>query len=100
VGAGGNLDFSAIQNQPQIQHLRQMMQQNPALIQPILQELAAANPQLAQLFAQNPEALAQILGVEEGDLEGDDIPEGAQVIQVTQEESAAIQRVCVYMYRV
>ena len=53
------------------------------------------NPQLAQLFAQNPEALAQIFGVDGGDFEGGEggIPEGAQVIHVTEEESAAIQRV-------
>lgn len=96
VGPGGNIDVAAIQNQPQIQHLRQLMQQNPALIQPIIQELATQNPQLTQLFAQNPAALAQIFGVppEQLDLlEGlaDELPQ--QVIEITPEERAAIQRV-------
>lgn len=70
------------------------MQQNPALIQPVLQQLAAQNPQLAAAFANNPEALAHILGME-GDFEGEEggVPEGATVIHVTEEESAAIQRV-------
>lgn len=87
--------MAALQNQPQIQQLRELMQRNPALIQPVLQQLAAQNPQLAQLFAQNPEALAQILGME-GDFEGEEGAENpnATVIHVTEEESAAIQRVC------
>ena len=79
------------------------MQQNPALIQPVLQQLAAQNPALAGMFAQHPEALAQMLGMEGdlgdlGDLQGDEggeggVPPGATVIHVTEEESAAIQRV-------
>ncbi|KAI0358688.1 UV excision repair protein Rad23 [Trametes cingulata] len=90
-GAGGGAALAALANHPQIQHLREIMAQNPALIQPVIQELAAQNPQLAQLFAQHPEALAQILGGDEGDEEGG-IPPGAQVIQVTEEERAAIER--------
>ncbi|KAI0762093.1 hypothetical protein BD413DRAFT_585482 [Trametes elegans] len=93
-GAGAAATLAALANHPQIQHLREIMAQNPALIQPVIQELAAQNPQLAQLFAQNPEALAQILGGELGDDEegGGGIPPGAQVIQVTEEERAAIER--------
>ncbi|KAJ8483520.1 hypothetical protein ONZ51_g4659 [Trametes cubensis] len=95
AGAGGaGAALAALANHPQIQHLREIMAQNPALIQPLIQELAAQNPQLAQLFAQNPEALAQILG--DGDFgddeEGGGIPPGAQVIHVTEEERAAIER--------
>ncbi|KAF8200877.1 hypothetical protein BJ912DRAFT_1029614 [Pholiota molesta] len=43
--------------------------------------------------SQNPEALFQLLGIEIGD-DGDDgpVPPGAQVISVTEEERAAIQR--------
>ncbi|KAI0690538.1 hypothetical protein BC835DRAFT_1280843 [Cytidiella melzeri] len=91
VGPGGTLDMEAIANQPQIQHLRQLMQQNPALIQPILQDIAAQNPQLAQLFTSNPEFIAQILGLnmeEVGEMEGQE----ETAIQVTPEEAAAIQR--------
>ncbi len=92
-GPGGAAALAALANHPQIQHLREIMAQNPALIQPVIQEIAAQNPQLAQLFAQNPEALAQILGGELGDDEEGEIPPGAQVIQVTEEERAAIERV-------
>ncbi|KAL6305240.1 hypothetical protein BKA93DRAFT_731538 [Sparassis latifolia] len=92
-GAGGNvpgIDLAALQGNPQVQHLRDLMQQNPAMLQQVLQQLAAQNPQLAQALAQNPEALMQLLG-QEGDEEGD-IPPGAHVIHITEEEQAAIQR--------
>lgn len=43
------------------------------------------------MIAQNPEMLYNLLGVEaEGD---DDLPPGAQVISVSPEERAAIERV-------
>lgn len=94
--AGPRLDLSALQNNPQMQQLRELVAQNPNLVQPLLQQLAQGNPALAQLLAQNPEALLQLLGVdpsavEEGS-EGD-LPPGAQVISVTPEERAAIERV-------
>lgn len=82
-------------NNPQVQQLRELIAQNPALAQPLIQQLAASNPQLAQLFANNPDALMQLLGGEGGDF-GDDeggIPPGANVIHITEEEQAAIQRV-------
>lgn len=82
-----------LQNHPQVQQLRELIMQNPALAQPLIQQLAASNPQLAQLFAQNPEALLQLLGGGD-DLEGEGgLPPGAQVVHVTEEEQAAIQRV-------
>ncbi len=96
VGPGGALDMEAIANQPQIQHLRQLLRQNPALIQPILQDIATQNPQLAQVFQQNPEIIAQLLGLNLEDV-GDEVGEGEgaaeHAIQVTPEEAAAIQRV-------
>ena len=85
-------------NHPQIQQLREIMMQNPALAQPLIQELAQANPGLAQLFAQNPEALAQVLGADLGDdEEAGPVPPGAQVVHVTPEERAAIERVRAYL---
>lgn len=74
-----------------------MVQQNPALIQPLLQQLATANPQLAQLIAQNPQALYELLGAApEGEGEGDEEDFlGPQVMQVnlTEDEAAAVERV-------
>jgi len=94
AGMGG-IDLAALQNSPQIQQLREVMQTNPAAAQPLIQQLAASNPQLAQLFAQNPEALFQILGGGGEDF-GEDgegpVPPGATVINITEEERDAIQR--------
>jgi UV excision repair protein RAD23 len=86
----GNLDF--LRTNAQFQQLRQMVQQQPDMLEPILQTLGAGNPQLAQLIAQNPEQFLQLLG-ESG---GDDapLPPGAQQIEVSEEERDAIERLC------
>jgi UV excision repair protein RAD23 len=79
-----------------MQNIRQMMSQNPELVQPLIQSLIAQNPAIAQLARSNPAVLLQALGINPEELAGDDeLPEGAQVISVTPEEQAAIQRVCV-----
>lgn len=85
----GNLDF--LRNNAQFQQLRQIVQQQPGMLEPILQQLGAGNPQLAQLISQNPNQFLQLLG-EDGD---DDaaLPPGAQAISVTEEERDAIERV-------
>jgi UV excision repair protein RAD23 len=72
-----------------------MVQQNPALIQPLLQQITAQNPQLAQLINQNPQALYELLGAGlEGD-EGEDDFGGPGVMQIelTPDEAAAVARV-------
>lgn len=61
------------------------------MLEPILQQLGAGNPQLAQLIASNPEQFLQLLGE---DAEDDvPLPPGAQAISVTEEERDAIERV-------
>lgn len=61
------------------------------MLEPILQQLGAGNPQLAQLIAANPDQFLGLLG-EDAD---DDVPlpPGAQAISVTEEERDAIERV-------
>lgn len=94
AGAGGqslgNLDF--LRNNTQFQQLRQVVQQQPQMLEPILQQLGAGNPQLAQLIAQNPEQFLALLG-EDAD-EDAPLPPGAQAIAVTEEERDAIERLC------
>jgi len=69
------------------------------MIQPLIQQLAQANPALAQSLNQHPELLYQLLGGMEGeggefdDGEGGQLPPGAQVVSVTAEEAEAIGRV-------
>ncbi|KAK2074436.1 hypothetical protein P8C59_008643 [Phyllachora maydis] len=87
----GNLDF--LRTNPQFQQLRQLVQQQPAMLEPILQQLGAGNPQLAQLIAQNPDQFLNILGESGGDDDAP-LPPGAQSISVTEEERDAIERLC------
>jgi len=87
--AGSQLDF--LRNNPQFQQLRQVVQQQPQMLEPILQQVAAGNPQLAQMITQNPEQFMQLLA-EDGD-EDVQLPPGAQQISVTEEEREAIERV-------
>ncbi|KAI0302728.1 hypothetical protein BC826DRAFT_904156 [Russula brevipes] len=85
----------ALREDPQVDGLRELAAQNPALLQGMIQQLAEANPQLAQGLAQNPELLYQMFSQGAAGLEGGeegDFPPGAQVIQVTAEERDAIAR--------
>ncbi|CAE6407306.1 unnamed protein product [Rhizoctonia solani] len=99
-GAGAGINPAALenlQNSPMFQNTMSAIRENPALIQPLIQQLAQSNPAIAQQLAQNPELLYQILGGLGGDDhdddgEGGDIPPGAHVINITQEEAEAIGR--------
>lgn len=93
AAAGGealaNLDF--LRNNPHFQQLRQLVQQQPHMLEPILQQVGAGNPQLAQLIGQNQEQFLQLLSE---DLDDESIlPPGTQAITVTEEERDAIERV-------
>ncbi|KAJ4369896.1 UV excision repair protein rad23 [Neocucurbitaria cava] len=85
-----SLDF--LRNNPQFQQLRQVVQQQPQMLEPILQQVGAGNPQLAQMIASNPEQFLQLLA-EDAD-EDAPLPPGAQAISVTEEEREAIERLC------
>lgn len=43
-----------------MQLLRAALQSNPELIQPLLEQLAASNPQIANLIQQDPEAFIRM----------------------------------------
>ncbi|KAL8659090.1 MAG: hypothetical protein Q9226_000618 [Calogaya cf. arnoldii] len=90
--AGGiaNLDF--LRNNPQFQQLRQIVQTTPQMLEPILQQVGAGNPQLAQLIQEHPEQFLQLLS-EEADNDAP-APPGAQEVFVTEEEREAIDRLC------
>lgn len=46
---GGDVDLSALRQSSQFQLIRQAIQENPSLLQPILSSLGAANPHLFQV---------------------------------------------------
>jgi hypothetical protein len=62
------------------------------MLEPILQQLGAGNPQLAQLISANPDQFLNLLS----EAADDDVPPppGAQTIAVTEEERDAIERLC------
>jgi len=88
---------AGLEEMPSMQQIRQLVQENPAYLQPIIQQIAANNPQLAQLINQNPEALMQLLAggddeeEEFGDFGGGG-PGGQHVIQLTEQEAEAVRR--------
>ena len=94
AGALGNLDF--LRSNPQFQQLRQIVQSQPNMLEPILQQVGAGDPQLAELIGRHPDQFLQLLS-EDTD-EDTPLPPGAQAVQVTEEEREAIERVCFGAY--
>lgn len=84
-----SLDF--LRNNAQFQQLKRVVQQQPQMLEPILQQLAAGNPQLAQLISNNAEEFLNILAEDDDDQTTDG---QQQAISVTQEERDAIERLC------
>ncbi|KAI1623209.1 UV excision repair protein Rad23 [Exophiala viscosa] len=93
-GQGGQqVNLEMLRQSPHFQQIRQIVQQQPSMLEPILQQLAEGNPELAQMISLNPEQFLQLLA--EGQ-EGDEgpLPPGATQISVTEEERDAIERLC------
>ena len=59
--SGGAVNMDFLRNSPHFQHLRQLVQQQPAMLEPILQQVAEGNPQLAQMIGQNQDQFLQLL---------------------------------------
>ncbi|XP_040215061.1 UV excision repair protein RAD23 homolog B isoform X2 [Rana temporaria] len=110
---GGNpLDF--LQNQPQFQQMRQIIQQNPSLLPALLQQIGRENPSLLQQISQHQEQFIQMLNdpIPESGSQGEGVGGGGggggggrgvgvaaeagsghmNYIQVTPQEKEAIER--------
>jgi UV excision repair protein RAD23 len=106
--APSSLDF--LRRDPQFRQLRIMLQQNPEMLEPIIAQLSQTSPELLNLIEQNREEFYSLL-MDGGEGEGEDedgggdhsddeeafeeissLPEGAQTIQISEEEKAAIDR--------
>ncbi|XP_062199074.1 probable ubiquitin receptor RAD23 isoform X3 [Phragmites australis] len=92
----GNLDV--LRNNAQFQSLLALVQSNPAILQPLLQELGKQNPQIMQLIQENQAEFLRLInepveGDEENEMDMlDQIADAAQTIAVTPEENEAILR--------
>jgi UV excision repair protein RAD23 len=60
-GEGGQPNIDFLRNSPHFQQLRQFVQQQPAMLEPILQQLAEGNPELAQIIGSNQDQFLQLL---------------------------------------
>ncbi|KAH9309201.1 hypothetical protein KI387_037112, partial [Taxus chinensis] len=93
AGAGA-LDF--LRNNPQFQALRTMVQANPQILQPMLQELNKQNPQLMRLIQEHQADFLRLVNEPVEGAEGDFLNQLAgampQAINVTPEEREAIER--------
>ncbi|KNA15086.1 hypothetical protein SOVF_101410 [Spinacia oleracea] len=87
----GSLDF--LRNSEQFQALRAMVQANPQVLQPMLQEFGKQNPNLMRLIQEHQTEFNQLLNepVEENILE-QVAAATPQALQVTPTEHAAIER--------
>lgn len=107
--AGGGNPLSFLRNQPQFQVMRQLIQQNAALLPALLQEIGRENPELLQEISNHQEQFIQMLNepnpeaVPAGGGAGGaggavgmagDAPGGSHMsyIQVTPQEKEAIER--------
>ncbi|CAJ2661477.1 unnamed protein product [Trifolium pratense] len=95
TGAGaGSLDF--LRNNPQFQALRTMVQSNPEILQPVLQELGKQNPGLLRLIDENHSEFLQLINEPMDGSDGDNFDQPEQdlphAINVTPAEQEAIAR--------
>ncbi|PWA95613.1 Heat shock chaperonin-binding [Artemisia annua] len=93
AGAGGNLDF--LRNSPQFQAFRAMVQANPQILQPMLQELGKQNPQLVRLIQEHQADFLRLINepAEGGENVLGQLASGMpQTVTVTPEEREAIER--------
>ncbi|MED6143067.1 Ubiquitin receptor RAD23d, variant 2 [Stylosanthes scabra] len=88
----GDLDF--LRNSQQFQALRAMVQANPQILQPMLQELGRQNPHLMQLIQEHQADFLRLINEPDGEenLPSDLAAAMPQTITVTPEENEAIQR--------
>ncbi|XP_051144924.1 ubiquitin receptor RAD23d-like [Andrographis paniculata] len=95
-GGGGANTLDFLRNSPQFQALRAMVQANPQILQPMLQELGKQNPQLVRMIQEHQDDFIRLINepVEGGESNILEQLAGAmpQSISVTPEEREAIER--------
>merc|ERR1719281_662411 len=102
-GGPGESPLAALQNLPQFQQIRALVQQNPQALAQILPAIQMQQPQLFEYIQSHPEEFMALLqgggGGAEGAMPGmpgmmpGGPPPGTQVIQLNPEEREAIERI-------
>jgi UV excision repair protein RAD23 len=96
AGAESASELERLRDDPAFTQLRNLVRDNPALLQPFLQQLGQSNPHLMELIARNPDAFARLLAPEAmGDDEGDEALAGgpnSQYIEVSDQDRANIDQ--------
>ncbi|OEL38390.1 putative ubiquitin receptor RAD23 [Dichanthelium oligosanthes] len=92
---GGNLDV--LRNNTQFRGLLSLVQANPQILQPLVQELGKQNPQILELIQENQAEFLRLINEPAEGAEGSLLDQFAsaevpQTIAVTAEENEAIQR--------
>ncbi|TGZ77820.1 UV excision repair protein Rad23 [Ascodesmis nigricans] len=93
AGAGG-MNFEFLRENPQFQQLRRLVQEAPHMLEPILQQVAAGNPQLTAMISQDPDSFLRLLSEDDEGNQTEGGIAGFQTVSVTPEEAAAIDRLC------
>ncbi|XP_042058259.1 ubiquitin receptor RAD23b-like [Salvia splendens] len=94
ISGAGSLGF--LRNNQQFQALRSLVQANPQILQPMLQELGKQNPSLLRLIQENHQEFLQLINEPVDGSEGDIFDQAEQdmphAVSVTPAEQEAIER--------
>ncbi|XP_075230069.1 UV excision repair protein Rad23 [Lycorma delicatula] len=97
----GEEPLGFLRSQPQFQQMRSVVQQNPELLDAVLQQIRQTNPALLQLISQNQEAFVRMLNEPAAGSQGggtpsntSTLPAGATptTVPVTPQDKEAIER--------
>merc|ERR550519_2526270 len=107
-GTGGSNPLAFLRNQEEFQQMKRLLQQNPGMLNALLQNIGQSNPELLQIISQNQEAFIRMINESDDSSSGSGgggrsgsgrpAPEGegplgeSGVIQVSPQDKEAIER--------